>query len=70
MLLDSKLNFSENLKTILQKTNKTIGLLHKLETLFPRALLVTICKSLSDATWIMVIYYMIKLSIYRFNKKW
>ena len=45
MFLDSQLNFSEHLKTILQKTNKTIGLLRKLQTLLPRALLITIYKS-------------------------
>ena len=42
IFLDSKLNFSEHLKTILQKTNKTIGLLYKLKTLLPRAPLITI----------------------------
>ena len=36
MFLDNKLNFSGHLKTIFQKTNKTIGLLHKLQTLLPR----------------------------------
>ena len=45
MFLDSKLNFSEHLKTIFQKTNKTIGLLRKLQTLLPRAPLITIHKS-------------------------
>ena len=45
MFLDSKLNFSEHLKTIFQKTNNTIGLLRKLETLLPRAPLITIYKS-------------------------
>ena len=45
MFLDSKLNFSEYLKTILQKTNKTIRLLRKLQTLLPRAPLITIYKS-------------------------
>ena len=45
MFLDSKLNFSEHLKTIFQKTNKTIGLLRKLQTLFPRAPLITTYKS-------------------------
>ena len=40
MFLDIKLNFSEHLKTILQKTNKTIGLL-----LLPRSPLITIFKS-------------------------
>ena len=45
MFLDSKLNFSEHLKTIFQKTNKTIGLLRKLQTLLPRAPLIAIYKS-------------------------
>ena len=39
MFLDSKLNLSGYLKTIFQKTNKTIGLLFKLQTLHPKALL-------------------------------
>ena len=41
MFLESKLNFSEHLKTTFQKTNKTIGLLRKLQTLLPRAPLIT-----------------------------
>ena len=45
MFLHSELNFSEQLKTIFQKTNKTIGLLRKLQTLLPRAPLITIYKS-------------------------
>ena len=45
MFLDSKLNFSEHLKTIFQRTNKTTGLLRKLQTLIPRAPLITIYKS-------------------------
>ena len=45
MYLDSKLNFSEHLKTIFQKTNKTIGLLHKLQTLLPSTPLTIIYKS-------------------------
>ena len=45
MFLDSKLNFSEHLKIFSQKTNKTIGLLRKLQTLLPRAPLITIYKS-------------------------
>ena len=45
MFLDSKFNFSERLKTIFQKTNKTIGLLRKLQILLPRAPLITIYKS-------------------------
>ena len=42
MFLDSKLDFSEQLKTIFQKTNRAIGLLRKLETLLPRAPFITI----------------------------
>ena len=45
MFLNSKLNFNEHLKTILQNTNKTRGLLRKLQTLLPRAPLITISKS-------------------------
>ena len=45
LILDSKFNFSEHLKTIFQKTNKTIGLLRKLQILLPRAPLITIYKS-------------------------
>ena len=45
MFLDSKLNFSGHLKTIFQKTNNTIGLLRKLQTLLPRAPLITTYKS-------------------------
>ena len=45
MFLDSKSNFSEHLKTIFQKTNKTIGLLRKLQTFLPRAPLIAIYKS-------------------------
>ena len=36
---------SEHLKTIFRKTNKTIGLLYKLQSLLPRAPLITIYKS-------------------------
>ena len=45
MFLDRKLNFSEYLKTFSQKTNKTIGLLRKLQTLLAGASLITIYKS-------------------------
>ena len=44
MFLDSKLNFSEHLKAIFQKTNETLGLLCKLQTLLLRAPLMTIFK--------------------------
>ena len=45
LFLDSKLNFSEHLKNFFQKTNKTLGRLRKLQTLFPRAPFITIYKS-------------------------
>ena len=45
MFLDSKLNFSEHLKIIFRKTNKTIGLLPELHTILPRAPLITIYKA-------------------------
>ena len=59
MFLDSKLNFSEHLKAIFQKTNKTIGLRCKLLILLPRASRPHL--DYGD---------MIKLSICRLNKKW
>ena len=45
MFLDSKLNFSEHLKYITNKVNKSIGLLRKLQLILPRRSLVTIYKS-------------------------
>ena len=45
MILDTKLNFQEHLKNILNKVNKTIGLLRKLQNILPRGLLLTIYKS-------------------------
>ena len=45
MILDNKLNFQEHLKNILNKVNKTIGLLRKLQNILPREPLLTIYKS-------------------------
>ena len=45
MILGSKLNFQEHLKNILNKVNKTIGLLRKLQNILPRGPLLTIYKS-------------------------
>ena len=42
ILLDAKLTFEEHYQTILTKTNRTIGLLRKLQSLLPRAALTTI----------------------------
>ena len=45
MILDNKLNFQEHFKNILNKINKTIGLLRKLQNILPREPLLTIYKS-------------------------
>ena len=45
MLLDTKLDFQEHLKIVLNKLNKTIGLLRKLYSTLPRVPLLTIYKS-------------------------
>ena len=45
MFLDCKLNFEEHLKTIVNKINKTIGLLRKLQNFLPRKSLLTMYKS-------------------------
>ena len=45
MFLDCKLNFEEHVKTIVNKINKTIGLLRKFQNFLPRKLLLTIYKS-------------------------
>ena len=42
MILDFKLNFQENLENMLNKVNKTIGLLRKLQNTLPRPSLLTI----------------------------
>ena len=44
-ILDTKLNFQEHLKNVLNKVIKTIGLLRKLQNSLPRGLLLTIYKS-------------------------
>ena len=45
LILDSKLNFQEHLKNILNKVDETIGLLRKLQNVLPREPLLTIYKS-------------------------
>ena len=45
LILDNKLNFQEHLKNILNKVDKTIGLLQKLKNILPREPLLTIYKS-------------------------
>ena len=43
--LDSKLSFDINIKTILTKVNRTIGLLRKFQQVLPRPSLITIYKA-------------------------
>ena len=45
MILDTKLDFQEHLKSIFSKVNKTIDLLRKLHHILPRSPLLTIYKS-------------------------
>ena len=45
IILDSKLAFEEHYKTVLSKTNRTIGLLRKHQNLMPREALLTIYKA-------------------------
>ena len=45
ILLDSKLTFEEHCKTILSETNRTLGRLRKIQSLLPRAALITIYKA-------------------------
>ena len=41
-ILDTKLNFQEHLRNILNKINKTIGLLRKMQNILPRGSQLTI----------------------------
>ena len=43
--LDNRLSFADHLKMILNKLNKTIGILRKLHNILPRSALLTIYKS-------------------------
>ena len=45
VVLDNRLSFEDHLKMILNKVNKTIGLLRKLHDILPRSALLTIYKS-------------------------
>ena len=43
--MDSKLTYEDHYETVLSKTNRTIGLLHKLQNFLPREALITIYKA-------------------------
>ena len=45
ILLDSKLTFEDHYKIIINNTDRTIGLLRKLQSLLPRTALITMCKA-------------------------
>ena len=45
IVLDSRLDFNKHLEIILEKVSTTIGLLRKLQNLFPRKSLITVYKS-------------------------
>ena len=45
LVLDSKLTFNEHINHILSKVNKSIGLLHKSQSVLPRSSLLTIYKT-------------------------
>ena len=44
IILDSKLTFEKHYKTVLSKTNRSIGLLHKLQNLLSMEVLISIYK--------------------------
>ena len=45
MIFDSKLNVDQNLKSVLKKISKPVGLLRKFQGILPRTSLITIYKS-------------------------
>ena len=70
MILDTKLNFQEHIKNILNKVNKTTGLLRKLQNILPRGSLLTIFKSFVRPHLIAVMLYMTRVIIILFIRKW
>ena len=70
MFLDCKLNFEEHLKTIVNKINKTIGLLCKFQNFLPRKSLLTIYKSFIRSPLVMVRLFTTKLKIPLSIKDW
>ena len=69
MILDIKLNFQEDIKNILTKVNKTIGLLRKLQTSYPENHYFQHLNHLSDLTLITVMLYMTRVIIILFIRK-
>ena len=46
IFLDARLTFDKQLRVVTTNENKTIGLLHQLQKILPRLVLMTICKAL------------------------
>ena len=59
LIFDNKLNFQEHFQNILNKVNKAIGLLRKLENILPGEPLLTIYKSFVRPHLITVMLFMI-----------
>ena len=70
MFLDCKLNFEEHLKTIVNKINKTIGLLRKFQNFLPRNRYLQYINSLSDHILTMVTFVTTKVIIPLSIKDW
>ena len=66
IILDNRLSFANHLKMILNKVNKTVGLLCKLHNIVPRPALPTIYKSFIRRH--LVTLYMTKLITHHFIK--
>ena len=60
MILDTKLNFQGHIINILNKVNKTIGLLRKLQNILPRAYYLQYLNHFLGLTLIMVMLHMAK----------
>ena len=68
VVLDNHLSFEDHLKMILNKVNKTIGLLCKLQNILPRSALLTIYKSFIRPHLDYSDIYMTKLIMHHFIK--
>ena len=70
MFLDCKLNFEEHLKTIVNRINKTIGLLRKFRTSYQGNRYLQYVNPLSDHTLIIVTLFTAKLITPLSIKNW
>ena len=70
VVLDSKLTFHDHLNIMITKVRKAIGVLRKLNSILPRAALVTVLKPLSDPTLTILMSSKIKPLILPFRISW